>query len=167
MSTKKLVLLALFLGISIVVSYVESFIPIPVPGVKLGLANVVILLLLYEDSIFNAFWILLLRIILVGFIRGTFLSPTWFMSLGGGMLAFLMMLLFSRLKIFSTYGVSVIGSVSHCAGQIIVAMFVLSTAGVVYYFPLIALLSLITGLLSGYICVALRKRYKEFMGNSY
>ena len=80
---KKLVLLSIMLAIAIVVGYVESFIPIPVPGVKLGLANVVILLLLYEDNIVDAFIVLILRIFLTGFILGTFLTPTWYMSLAG------------------------------------------------------------------------------------
>lgn len=162
-NVKRLVILSIFLSISVVVSYVESFIPIPIPGVKLGLANVVILLLLYEDKWYNAFWVLLLRIFIVGFIRGSFLTPTWFMSLSGGLSAFLIMFIFSHVKIFSSYGVSVLGSVFHCMGQIIVAMFMLDTLGLIYYFPVIALLSIITGALSGYICILLRRRYREFM----
>lgn len=163
MTTRKVVALALFLAISVVVSYVESFIPLGIPGVKLGLANVIILVLLYEDSIKNALLILLLRIFLVGFIRGTFLTPTWFMSLGGGMSAFLMMMIFSRIKIFSAIGSSVVGSVFHCVGQILVAMALLTTVGVVYYLPWIALLSLLTGIFSGFLTLILRGRYHEFM----
>ncbi len=163
MNTRKVVTLSLFLAISVVVSYVESFIPIGIPGVKLGLANVIILVLLYEDSIRDAFFILIARIFIVGFIRGTFLTPTWYMSLGGGMSAFIMMMIFSRINIFSSIGTSVIGSVFHCVGQIIIAMILLTTVGVIYYLPWIALLSMLTGIFSGFMTIVLRKRYKDFM----
>ena len=79
-SIRKIVVLSIFLAISVVVSYVESFIPIPIPGVKLGLANVIILVLLYDDTIPNAFLVLIMRIFIVGLIRGSIFTPTWFMS---------------------------------------------------------------------------------------
>ena len=163
---KKLVLLSIMLAIAIVVGYVESFIPIPVPGVKLGLANVVILLLLYEDNIVDAFIVLILRIFLTGFILGTFLTPTWYMSLTGGMLAFLVMTIFSRFNLFSSIGVSVLGSVFHTVGQITILIILVSTPGVIYYFPLIALLSIVTGIFSGIICILLRKRFKLILSKN-
>lgn len=158
MSIKRLAINAMLMAMAIVLSIVESFIPVFVPGVKLGLANVIILIMLYEFSIKEAFIVNVLRILLVGLLRGTFLSPTFVMSLSGGMLSFLVMMLFSRIKVFSAIGVSVLGSISHSLGQIIAAIFLLSTAAVIYYLPFIGILSLLTGILSGVISRLYLKR---------
>ena len=166
-SIRKIVVLSIFLAISVVVSYVESFIPIPIPGVKLGLANVIILVLLYDDTIPNAFLVLIMRIFIVGLIRGSIFTPTWFMSLSGGLFAFVAMLIFSRIPLFSSIGASVMGSISHCIGQIIVAIFMLSSIGLLYYLPWIMLLSIGTGIMSGFLAILIRKRYKEIiLGNN-
>ena len=76
MSIKRLAINAMLMAMAIVLSIVESFIPVFVPGVKLGLANVIILIMFYEFSIKEAFIVNVLRILLVGLLRGTFLSPT-------------------------------------------------------------------------------------------
>lgn len=158
MSLKRLSVIAMLLCMSVVLSIVESFIPVFIPGVKLGLANVIILIMLYEFKIREAFAVDFLRILLAGLLRGTLLSPTFIMSLSGGMVSFAVMLLFSRIKVFSVIGVSVFGSVSHCTGQIIAAMWLLSADAVVYYLPFIAILSVATGILSGIICRIYLKR---------
>lgn len=158
MSIKRLAINAMLMAMAIVLSIVESFIPVFVPGVKLGLANVIILIMLYEFSIKEAFIVNVLRILLVGLLRGTFLSPTFVMSLSGGMLSFLVMMLFSRIKVFSVIGVSALGSISHSLGQIIAAIFLLSTDAVIYYLPFIGILSLLTGVFSGVICRLYLKR---------
>lgn len=151
MSVKRVSVLAMLLAMAIVLSIVESFIPVFIPGVKLGLANVIILIMLYEFKISEAFVVEVLRIVLVGLLRGTLLSPTFLMSLSGGLLSFFVMFLFSRIKLFSIIGVSVLGSVSHCGGQILVAMWIMSADAVVYYLPFIAVLSVLTGGVSGII----------------
>ena len=158
MSVKRLAVIAMLMAMAIVLSILESFIPVFIPGVKLGLANVIILIMLYEFKIKEAFLVDLLRILAVGILRGTLMSPTFVMSLSGGMLSFLVMLLFSRIKIFSVIGVSVLGSISHCIGQIIAAMILLSSQAVVYYLPFIMLLSCVTGVLSGIITKIYLKR---------
>lgn len=168
MSLKRVAMIAMLLCMSIVLSIVESFIPVFIPGVKLGLANVIILIMLYEFKPQEAFLVDLLRIILAAVLRGTILSPTFFMSLSGGMLSFIIMLIFSRFKIFSVIGVSVLGSISHCTGQILVAICLLSTDAVVYYLPFIAILSVVTGILSGVICRIYLKRSitKDFLNKN-
>lgn len=166
MNKKKIrqtIILAFYLAISIVVSYVETFIPIPIPGVKLGLANVITLFLLYEEKWYNALFILLARILIVAFIRGTFLNVTFFMSLGGGILSFIIMLVFSRLRFLSSVTVSVLGSVFHVCGQILIAYLYTSTYGIIYYLPIIMFLSILTGILSGIICILMRKRRKDLL----
>lgn len=158
MSLKRLAVIAMLMAMAIVLSILESFIPVFIPGVKLGLANVIILIMLYEFKIKEAFLVDILRIVIVGILRGTLLSPTFVMSISGGMLSFIIMLLFSRIKVFSVIGVSVLGSISHCMGQIIAAIFLLSSQAVVYYLPFIALLSCATGIICGIITKLYLKR---------
>ena len=148
----------MLLAVAIVLSYLESFIPIWIPGVKLGLANVIILIMLYEFKFYEAGIVDILRILVVALIRGTFMSPTFFMSLSGGILSYFVMLLFSRIKVFSIIGVSVLGSISHGVGQIAVAIIIMGTQAVAYYLPFILLLSLGTGILSGFIARSYLKR---------
>ena len=150
MRTKRLTTLAIMLAISIVLSIVESMLPvIPVPGVKLGLANVVTLIIMYKYGEKDAFTILFLRIVLVGLLRGNIFSVTFFLSLSGGMTAYLMMFLFKQLKRFSMIGVSIMGSFGHSVGQIVMAIFLIERIELVLYFPYILVLSVITGVVTG------------------
>ncbi len=147
---KRFTIIAMLLAIAIVLNVLESF-TIFIPGVKLGFANIIILIMLYEFKPAEALMVDILRILMVGLLRGSFLSPTFFMALSGGLTSFIIMFLFSRIKIFSPVGVSVLGAISHAAGQIFVAIGLLGTNAVVYYLPFIGLLSILTGILSGII----------------
>lgn len=160
---RKIITLAFYLAISIILSYVESFIPLPIPGVKLGLANVITLFLLYEDNWYDALLIAICRILIVSFIRGTFLNITFFMSLGGGICAYIIMFIFSKLKFLSSITTSVLGSVFHVIGQIIIAYIITSTYAIIYYLPIIMILSIITGIISGIICILMRKRANDLL----
>ncbi len=162
---KRICILSMLLAMAIVLNMVETLIPIFIPGVKLGLANIIILIMLYEFKPTEALIVNLLRIIIVGLIRSTLLSPTFLMSLTGGILSYLLMLLFSRGKIFSPIGVSVLGAVGHTVGQIVIANILLDTTAIVYYLPLIALLSVFTGVFSGILARAYLKRSitKQFL----
>lgn len=146
---KRLVIIALLTAVALSLSYLESFIPIFIPGVKLGLANIIILIMIYEFKFYEAFVADILRILLVALIRGTFLTPVFFMSLSGGIISFIMMLLISKLKIFTAIGVSAIGSIAHSFGQLLIATFLISSEAVLYYLPFVAILSLLTGIISG------------------
>ena len=158
MSVKRLAILSLLLSVAIVLSYLESLIPMFIPGVKLGLANVVILIMLYEFKFYEALLIDLLRIFIVSLIIGSFLNPVFFMSLTGGMLSYLVMLIFSRIKLFSVVGTSILGAISHSLGQIIIASILVSSDLVLYYLPFILLLSIASGILSGFIARLYLKR---------
>ena len=114
---KRFTIIAMLLAIAIVLNVLESF-TIFIPGVKLGFANIIILIMLYEFKPAEALMVDILRIFMVGLLRGSFLSPTFFMALSGGLTSFIIMFLFSRIKIFSPVGVSVLGSISHATGQI-------------------------------------------------
>ncbi len=155
---KRWIVISMLMAMACVLSYLESFIPVFIPGVKLGLANVIILIMLYEFKFYEAGIVDLLRIIVVALIRGTIASPTFFMSLAGGILSYIVMLIFSKIKIFSPIGVSVLGSISHGLGQIIVVVIIINLDAVLYYLPFIAVLSIITGILSGFIARAYLNR---------
>ncbi len=166
MSVKRLAIVSMLLAAAIVLNYLESFIPMFVPGVRLGLANVIILIMLYEFKWHEALAVDTLRILIVSLIRGSFLTPTFYMSLAGGILSYLVMLLFSKLKFFSPIGVSVLGAMAHAVGQIIACMIIISLDSVIYYLPFIAILSVVTGILSGVIVRLYLKRSitNKFLG---
>ncbi|MDC0558913.1 Gx transporter family protein [Candidatus Izimaplasma bacterium] len=163
MKTKRLTFLAIMLAISIVLSYVESFIPLPVPGVKLGLANVITLIVMYIYGEKDAFLILILRIFFVGIFRGTIATPTFFLSLSGGMTAFLLMFSFKKLKVFSIVGISVMGAFGHSVGQILMAMFLLNSPEIAYWLPFIVGISIVTGVITGLIA----NRFVEIIKKAY
>ena len=153
MKTRKIALLGVLTAGAIIISIIESFIPsIGIPGVKLGLANIVILIILYEIGVKEAIIVNLTRVVLAGTIRGILFSMGFLMSLAGATLSLtVMILLYLVVKKFSVIGVSVIGSIFHVTGQILVAMAFLGTVYVVYYLPLIALSAIITGVLVGIV----------------
>ena len=166
MTIKRLMIISMLLSAAIVIGYLESLIPLFIPGVRLGLANVIILIMLYEFKFYEALIVDLLRIFIISLIRGTFLSPIFFMAFVGGMLSYFVMLIFSRIKIFSPIGVSILGSLFHAVGQILVAIILMSTVKIAYYLPFIALLSIVTGIISGLIAKTYLKRSitKNFIG---
>ena len=153
MKVQKMALLGVLTAGAIVIAILESFIPsIGIPGVKLGLANIVILVILYELGIIEAIIVNLLRVIVVGLVRGTFLGMGFFMSLTGGVFSLSIMILFYLLiKKFSIIGVSVIGSIFHVGGQILIAMIYLGTGYIVFYLPVLAISAIITGVFVGII----------------
>ena len=153
MKVQKMALLGILTAAAIVIAILESFIPsIGIPGVKLGLTNIVILIILYELGIVEAVIVNVLRVIVVGLVRGTFLSMGFLMSLTGCALSLGIMIVFYVLiKKFSIIGVSVIGSVFHVTGQILIAMIFLGTAYIVLYLPIIAISAIITGVFVGIV----------------
>ena len=153
MKVQKMALLGVLTAGAIVIAILESFIPsVGIPGVKLGLANIVILIILYELGIVEAVIVNLLRVLVVGLVRGTFLSMGFLMSLTGAALSLGIMILFYLLiKKFSIIGVSVIGSLFHVFGQILIAMIFLGTAYIFLYLPIIAVSAIITGVFVGIV----------------
>ena len=151
MKVQKMALLGVLTAGAIIIAIIESFIPsVGIPGVKLGLANIVILVILYELGIVEAIIVNLLRVLAVSFIRGTFLSMGFLMSLTGCVLSLGIMILFYVLvRKFSIIGVSVIGSIFHVTGQVLIAMAFLGSAYVILYLPIIAISAIITGVLVG------------------
>lgn len=147
--TKKTVELGFFLAMALILSYVESLIPFSfgIPGIKLGLPNLVVVLLLYRRGAKEAVAVNFLRIILSGFLFSNLYAILY--ALAGAALSFCAMLLAKRARCFSVVGVSVAGGVFHNIGQIIVAMLVVETVYVGYYLPFLIIAGTVTGAVLG------------------
>ena len=146
---KKTAYYALCIALAFVFSYLESLIPlnIGVPGIKLGLANLVVVAALYVMGNRDAFIISMIRILLCGLTFGGVFSLVY--SFAGGILSFAVMLLAKRSKRLSVLGVSVLGAAVHNVGQIAAAAAVMENAGVFYYLPVLLLSGAVTGALIG------------------
>lgn len=153
MKVHKIALLGVLTAAAIVISILESFIPgVGIPGVKLGLANIVILVILYEIGVLEAIAVNIFRVVMASALRGTIFSMGFLMSLTGAVFSLTVMIVFYLLiKKFSIIGVSVIGSIFHVTGQILVAMLYLGTAYIVLYLPVIAISAIITGVFVGVV----------------
>ncbi len=154
MKIRKLVFLAIMVSASVVLSIVESLISATlfiIPGVKLGLANIVTLVLFYIYSDRDAFVVVIIRIFLVGLIYSGLFQPTFWMSLSGGVLAFATMMILKRIPGLSIMSVSVGGALMHMVGQIIMAIIVLNTETLIYYLPYMMLISVPTGIFTGIV----------------
>lgn len=152
--TKRLVQSAVLISLALALSYAERFIPlqllIPLPGVKLGLANVVTLIALYLLGGKTAFVILIIRCIL-GSVFGGGITGLLF-SLTGGVLSMSVMTLCRRLPFLSVYGVSILGAAAHNIGQILAAMVVMNSVYVGAYLPYLLLVALFTGFATSGAC---------------
>lgn len=156
--TKKLAMMGLFTALAMIFGYVEAILPISIgiPGVKLGLANIVVVFALYRLKPLEAFWINVARIVLISFMFGNLSMMLY--SLAGGILSFAAMTLLKKSGKFSIYGISVAGGVFHNVGQLVVAMIALETASMVYYGPVLLISGLVTGLLIGITANEVLKR---------
>ena len=161
METRKIARMGLLVALSMILSYVESLIPafVAVPGVKVGLANIVVIFALYTLGPIEALIVSLLRVILSSFLFGSVLSLLY--SLSGALLSLSGMILMKKLKIFSTTVVSVTGGVLHNVGQILVACLVLETDVLLYYLPVLRLSGTITGAVIGIIASLVIKRLEN------
>ena len=138
---------------AIIIAILESFIPsIGIPGVKLGLANIVILIILYEIGVVEAIIVDLSRVLLVGLLRGTIASMGFLMSLTGAVMSLgIMILFFLLVKKLSIIANSVVGSLFHVFGQILIAIIFLGSGYVLFYLPIIGISAIITGVLVGIV----------------
>ena len=149
--TKRLTLCAILIALALALSYTERFIPlqmvIPLPGVKLGLANIVTLIALYLLGPRDAFAILIPRCIF-GAVFGGGITGLLF-SLTGGILAMLTMILAKKIPFFSIYGVSVLGAAAHNVGQILAAMLLMNSHYIGAYLSYLLIVALFTGVATG------------------
>lgn len=156
-STKQLALCAVLSALALALSYLESFFPlallVPLPGVKLGLANIVTLYALCTLGFSSAMCVLLARCALGALFAGN--ASALLFSLLGGVAALLMMALLRRAGRLSIFGISIAGAAAHNCGQVCAAMLTLGSDAPLYYLPLLLLVSLFTGALSGSVTALL------------
>ncbi len=159
--SKTVALYGMMVALAMVLAFLESLLPafVAIPGVKLGLTNLVVMVALYKMRQADALIINIIRIILVGLTFGNAFSMIY--SLAGGILSFIIMWLMYRAgekKAFSAVGVGAAGGVAHNIGQIIIAAFVLKTTGIVFYLPVLLISGLTAGVVIGIISGMVVKR---------
>ena len=147
-------LCAILLALALALTYVERLIPlqlvVPLPGIKLGLANIVTLVVLYTLKTRYAFLILVPRCCFTAAFGGG-ATGFWF-SLCGGLLALVVMSLAKKAAFLSVYGVSMIGAAAHNIGQIMAAMVLMNSVYIGAYLPYLLIVAIVTGLITGGIC---------------
>ncbi len=160
---KKMTFLALSVSLAMILSFVESLIPplVAIPGVKIGLANIVTVFLLYTLGARAAGAVSLVRVLLSALLFGNVQSLIF--ALSGAILSFVVMLVARRFLPFGTVGVSVLGAVAHNAGQIVAAVIVMETLGVAYYFIPLVISGTLGGVFVGLIAAVITKRLEKII----
>ena len=148
-----------------ILSYIETIIPfsIWIPGVKLGLANIAIVVILCLYGAREAFAVNIVRILVVGLLFGNMFSVSF--SLAGALISFAVMVLAKKTDLFTIIGISVTGGVAHNLGQMIVASVVIETYSVVYYMPALMIAGVITGIIIGMVGKIILKYMTKIVKN--
>ncbi len=160
MNTKKLTLLSLSVALSLILSFIESQVPpfVAIPGIKLGLSNVVTVFLLYTYGIYEAGAVSLIRVLLSSLLFGT--PVTLLYSLAGAVVSFAVMALLKPLPVFNEISVSTVGGVFHNAAQITVACIVMENAAIASYLPVLIFSGTLAGVGVGILSGILVKKLK-------
>lgn len=141
----------LLVAIAFLLSYIEFLIPLPIgiPGVKIGLANLVIFSAIYLTDVKSAYIIAVVRIILSTLTFGNAFS--FLFSMAGGLLSLSLMVVCKKKNVFGKIGISIVGGVSHNVAQILVAMLVLETPELVWYLPVLLFAGILAGMVIGLV----------------
>ena len=155
---KRLVLLSALTGLIIIISYVESFIPFFIPGMKIGFANIIILLIIYNFNLLDGILVTIIKVFIVSLLKGNIFTMGFFMSLSGSLLSFfLMFLLYKFVKKIGRVTISILGSVTHTVSQILIALIYLETSAIFYYLPILLLIAIPSGGVIGYLSILINK----------
>ena len=154
-------MLGLTVSLAMIMSYIEVLFPLSfaVPGIKMGLANIVIVFVLYRMSLKDACIVSLIRVFLVALLFGNTMSLAY--SLAGAILSLALMALLKKTEKFSVVGVSISGGVMHNAGQILMAVILMGTAQIAYYLPVLIITGTITGVGIGLVAALVIDRVKK------
>ncbi|MBQ6848406.1 MAG: Gx transporter family protein [Clostridia bacterium] len=162
-TTQRLAFLGVFSAFAIILSFVESLLPpiwSAVPGIKMGLPNIIIIFLLYRFSIKEAATVSFIRLLTVVLLFGN--AMTFLYSLSGAVLSLTVMWLLKKTNHFSVVGVSISGGVCHNLGQIIAAVFLLGTKEIGFYMPVLTVSGTVAGIFVGFCGIILLKYTAEF-----
>lgn len=158
---RRVALDGILVALAMIFSYIETFIPFNfgVPGIKLGLANLVVLLGLTFLPAMDVLLVSVVRIVLSSLLFGNVMS-LWY-SLAGGLLSFLCMWLLTRREGYSIIGISMVGGVMHNVGQVITAAIIVKTIQLTWYLPVLLVAGLVTGLIIGSLAKLLMPRVQK------
>lgn len=156
--TQKTALTALMAALALIFSYIEVLIPFNfgIPGIKLGIANLIIIVTLYYIGPKYALAVNVMRVLVAGLLFNGLFGAAY--SLAGALLSFAVMTLLKKTGLFSVVGVSMAGGVAHNLGQILVAAFLVSNIKIFVYFPVLIISGVITGVLIGILSYLILKR---------
>lgn len=160
---KRITLLALFTSVALLLSYVEMLIgPLftGVPGIKMGLPNIAIMLVLYRIGTKEAIAVSFIRIVISSILFGN-ITMFWY-SVAGAALSLAVMILLKKLDILSSVGVSVAGALAHNIGQILVAMLLMQTTQIGYYMIVLSITGTVSGIFVGLLGGFVIKRISKF-----
>ena len=164
MKTKDITIIGILTAMSVVIAIIESYFTFAldfIPGLKLGLANIVIIFALYKYNFKTALIISLVRVFIGCLVRTGF-GFNFFVSLSGARFSIIAMTLARKTKL-SIIGISVIGSISHSIGQVLIGMFLLNNSNVIYYLPYLLLFSIPTGIIIGIVAKKLLDGTKKLI----
>lgn len=154
-------MLGLTIALAMIMSYIEVLVPLSfaVPGIKMGLANIVIIFVLYKFGIKDAALVSLIRVILVSLLFSNVMAM-WY-SLAGAVLSLSVMWVLKKIDKFSVIGVSVAGGVMHNVGQIIMAIILLGAEQIALYLPVLIITGTVTGIVIGIVSGLVINRFKN------
>jgi heptaprenyl diphosphate synthase len=160
--TRRIALLGVLTSVALVLSYLEVMLPpisTAVPGIKMGLPNLIIIFVLYKFGLKEAVTVSLIRVFIVALLFGNVMTLAY--SVAGAVLSLGLMTLFKKINLFSQIGVSIIGGISHNLGQILVAIFLFDTIQIGYYMIVLSITGTIAGVLIGIISSILVKKLEK------
>lgn len=159
---KKTAYYGISLSLAMVFSYLENLLalPIPIPGIKLGLANLAVVILLMQNDALSALTVNLARIILCALLFGN--AQGMLLALSGGLLSLISMMLAKRSGIFSIYGISALGGSMHGVGQILTAMIIFESTALIFYLPFLMLSGIFTGIIIAFIAAKIIVRIPKW-----
>ena len=160
--TRKIALLGVLTSVALVLSYLEAMLPpisTAVPGIKMGLPNIIIIFLLYKFGLKEAVTVSIIRVFIVALLFGNVMTLAY--SVAGAVLSIALMTIMLKLDWFSTIGVSVVGGISHNLGQILVAIFLFDTIQIGYYMIVLSITGTIAGVVIGIISSILVKKLEK------
>ena len=161
MKTKKVATLGLTIALAMIMSYIEVLVPLSfaVPGIKMGLANIVIIFVLYKIGTKEAILVSIIRVILVSLLFSNVMAMAY--SIAGAVLSLLVMWILKKTDKFSVVGVSVAGGIMHNVGQIIMAVILLGTEQIALYLPVLIITGTATGVVIGIVAGLVINRFKN------
>lgn len=161
MKTRKSVMLSFLVAVGILLQLLESFVGVfmVIPGYKIGLANIAGLFALYMYDEKSMVMVSLLRIFLSCLMQGTLFSVSFWLSLSGGVLACLAMWIGYRSRMFSIYGVSILGASFHNVGQVLAITWIYQQYFMQLFLPVLLALSIVSGILVAVVCNQVLNRF--------